>query len=97
MNYSLKQNELLLKFYWRGMFFNFSAPNPCARVKCSHLCFLSQKNGHRCACAEGVKLLDDGLTCDVNGIYIFQLFFSLFFKIMIIICISWLTQREKKD
>ena len=52
----------------------FLAPNPCARAKCSHLCFLSQRNGHRCACADGVKLLDDGITCNINGE--FHLFFT---------------------
>eukprot|EP00111_Clytia_hemisphaerica_P008576 TCONS_00025050-protein len=67
------KDERMIEYLYRPMgiaaYHNMlqpAAPNPCARAKCSHLCFLSKNHGHQCACADGVELMDNGITCNVN-------------------------------
>ena len=44
-------------------------PNPCVGSRCTHLCLLSPTAdaGHRCFCAEGERLGQDGFTCHPSG------------------------------
>ncbi|XP_046717120.1 low-density lipoprotein receptor-related protein 2 isoform X2 [Silurus meridionalis] len=41
----------------------YKVPNPCERLRCSHMCVLSPEGSASCRCPTGLLLAEDGFTC----------------------------------